>query len=92
MKVVRISATWCMSCLFMRPRWDKVFSSEDFEIIDYDYDLNHEQVVKYEVGKTIPVLIFLDDNNNEIRRIVGEKKEKELEIIIGEIKNEKNII
>ncbi len=91
MKVIRISAMWCMSCLLMRPRWDKVFSNKNFEIIDYDYDLDHDQIVKYEVGKIIPVLIFLDENDNEIKRIIGEKKEKELEIIIGEI-NEKNII
>lgn len=55
MKVIRISAMWCMSCLLMRPRWDKVFSDKNFEIIDYDYDLDHDQIVKYEVGKIIPV-------------------------------------
>jgi thiol-disulfide isomerase/thioredoxin len=83
MKIVRFSAIWCAGCLVMKSRWDKVFSNyNNIEIIDYDYDLNYDEVLKYNIGKIIPVIIVLKDNI-EIKRIIGEKSIEELDTLIG---------
>lgn len=78
MKIIRFSAIWCAACLVMRPRWSEAFKDYSLLITDYDYDLNPDEVSQYNIGKTIPVVIFIDENNQEISRIIGEKSKKEL--------------
>ncbi len=86
MKVIRISAMWCAGCLVMKPRWNEVFKNiADLEIIDYDYDMDELLVAPYQVGKIIPVLIFMDEYNQELLRVIGEKSKKELEEIINRL-------
>jgi thiol-disulfide isomerase/thioredoxin len=85
MKAIRFSAIWCAGCLVMKSRWDKVFSKyPDIEIVDYDYDINHEEVNEYNIGKIIPVIILMN-NNQEIKRIIGEKSVDELDTLLGEL-------
>ena len=50
----------------------------NIEIESYDYDMDTEQVEKWNIGEIIPVLIFTDENYNEISRLVGEKTKKEI--------------
>ena len=47
--------------------------------LDYDFD---DEALKYNVGNTLPVLIFMKDDK-EITRLIGEKTEKEIEEIVG---------
>jgi len=89
MKIVRITAMWCMSCLSMKKTWNKALKNyPDIEVIDLDYDFNEEEVKKYNVGKTLPELIIFNDGI-EIERIIGEKSFKEMQKIL-EVLNEKN--
>ena len=82
MKIIRITAMWCMSCLAMKKTWKKTFKDyPEIEIIDFDYDFNQEEVKQYAVGKILPVLIVFRDNQ-EINRIVGEKSLKDMKNII----------
>ena len=74
MKVLKFHAVWCSACLVMKKVYKQVFDKYSiFEIITYDYDMDEDMVEKYEIGTTIPVLIFLDEKDQEITRIVGEK-------------------
>lgn len=74
MKVLKFNAIWCSACLVMKKTYQKIFEEyKQFEIVNYDYDMDEEMVEKYNIGTTIPVLIFLDDEDKEIMRIVGEK-------------------
>jgi hypothetical protein len=42
-----------------------------------------EDIVKeYNVGKILPVLIKIDDNDNEVERLIGEHSKKEVEDFI----------
>lgn len=85
MKVIRFSAIWCSGCLVMRPRWKEVFEKyNDLEIVDYDYDMDEEEVQKYQIGNIIPVLIFMD-NDKEIKRVIGEVSKQKLEEVVGEL-------
>lgn len=78
MKLIKITAVWCLSCILMNDRINSVLKeTNDLEVIELDYDEDEDVVEKYEIGKTLPVLILLD-NDKEIKRSVGEKTEKEL--------------
>ncbi len=89
MKIVKVTAMWCMSCLSMKKVWRKVFKEyTDLEIVDLDYDFNEEEVKQYNVGAILPELIIFKDGK-EIKRIIGEKNKSELFAIMGEL-NEEN--
>ena len=84
MKVVKINAVWCSGCLIMNKRWNNILKSKTIETINLDYDMDEEEVKKYNVGDILPVFIFYKEDN-EVVRVVGEKSEEELLKIIEEI-------
>ena len=79
MKIIKITAMWCPSCLIMNSMIDDIISKFNLEMISLDFDLDQDQVSKYSVGNILPVLIKIDNDNNEISRLVGEHTEKEIE-------------
>ncbi len=86
MKIVRITAMWCMSCLAMKKTWKNLFKEyPEIEIVDLDYDFNQVEVKKYQVGKLLPVLVVIKDNL-EVERIIGEKTLKEMKNILEVLK------
>ena len=60
----------------------------NIDIIELDYDMDSEEVIKYNPGKILPVVIFMDRDNNEIDRIIGEVGEEVIRRKIDEY-NEK---
>ena len=78
MKLIKISALWCPSCLVMNDIIDDVINEKNIDLIKYDFDLDQEIVEKYNVGNILPVVIKIDENENEIDRIVGEHSKKEI--------------
>lgn len=83
MKVIKFGAIWCPACLVMRPRYNKVLSNyDDIEVIEYDYDIDNDMVKDYNIGKLLPEVIFMDDDDNELERIVGEVSIKKIEEIV----------
>ena len=83
MKVLKFNAIWCSACLVMKKVYNQIFELyPDFEVITYDYDMDEEMVNKYNIGTTIPVLIFLDKEGKEITRVVGEKSFEYIKDII----------
>lgn len=86
MKVVKITAMWCSACLIMNKVWSKVKNNFDFEVEELDYDLDEEEVEKYDVGKVLPVFIFYE-GDKEVLRLVGEYKEEDMINRIKEVEN-----
>lgn len=84
MKVIKINAIWCSGCLVMNKVWKKVLEKYDIETVNLDYDIDEEEVKKYNVGDILPVLIFYKDNV-EVRRVIGEVSVEELSQIIEEV-------
>jgi len=85
MKIIKIGAMWCPACIIMNKYWNKI--EEDFsniEFVKYDLDLDEEVVEKYNVGNILPVIIAMD-NDKEIERIIGEKKEEEIREFIKKV-------
>ena len=84
MKVIKINAVWCSGCLMVNKAWKNILKKYDIETVNLDYDMDEEEVLKYNVGDILPVLIFYKDNV-EVRRVIGEKSEVELIKVIEEI-------
>ncbi len=87
MKVVKINAIWCSGCLIMNKIWKKVLEEKEIETINLDYDMDEDEVKKYEVGDRLPVFIFYK-GDKEVRRLVGEHSYEEMIDIIEGIDNE----
>lgn len=77
MRVVKINAVWCSGCLVMNKVWKKVNEKFLFDTIDLDYDMDEEEVLKYNPGNILPIFIFFN-GDRELFRIVGEVSESEM--------------
>lgn len=82
MKLIRISASWCVSCIVTKKDWDEIKLNYEYE--EYDYDFDEEKVKEFNIGNILPVIIVFK-NNKEITRIIGEKNKKQILEIIGEV-------
>lgn len=81
MKIVRISAIWCSSCIVTFHAWEKVKENhEDIPFLELDYDM--DDIESYDVKEILPVTIFYE-NEKEIARIEGEFKESDVERVIN---------
>lgn len=76
MKIIRISAIWCSSCIITHKLWEELKEKyPNYEYIEYDFDEDKE-IKNFNIGNVLPVVLFLKEDK-EIKRIVGEKKHKE---------------
>lgn len=82
MKIVKINAMWCSACISMHKIWKEIEKKyPEIEIINYDYDLDEDEIKKYNVGDVLPVAILYKDEE-EIARLNGEKTFEEIEEMI----------
>lgn len=84
MKIVKISAIWCGACLITNKIWNKLKDNYDFEAIELDYDMDEEEVLKYNPGDILPVFVFFD-GDEEVGRLVGEVSYDEIVSKINEV-------
>lgn len=83
MKIVRISAIWCTSCILTTKDFNEIKEKyKDIEYIELDYDT--DEIDEYNVEDILPVIIVYKDNK-EITRITGEKRFKEIDKVIEEL-------
>lgn len=86
MKIVKIGAMWCPGCIIMHKVWNKIEANYNVDITSYDIDMDSDEVEKYNVGSTLPVIIFFD-GEKEYKRLIGEKKYEDVENVILEMRN-----
>lgn len=86
MKIIKIGAVWCPGCLVMKKIWNNILNKYELDILELDYDMDNEEVKKYDVGSVLPVVIFVDNNDNELERLIGEQKESKLIEVIEKYK------
>ena len=84
MRVIKITAIWCSACLIMNKVWSNILKKYDIPTIELDLDRDVLEVENYQPGSVLPVFIF-EQENQEIKRVVGEISEKELIKIIEEL-------
>ncbi|MBQ4263456.1 MAG: thioredoxin family protein [Bacilli bacterium] len=80
MKIIKISSLSCPSCIIMNKIINQLQNKYDVEIENLDYDF--DDIEKYNVGKILPVFIFIK-NEKEITRLIGEHKIEDFEKIIN---------
>ena len=78
MKIIKIGAVWCPGCLVMNKIWKNITKKYEIETLNLDYDMDEDEVSKYNVGDILPVFIFYDDKDIELDRVIGEVSEKEM--------------
>ena len=79
MKILKFNAIWCSGCLVMKKTIKEIEELyPNMQIESYDYDIDTDMVEKWNIGEIIPVLVFVDENDNEISRLIGEKTKKEI--------------
>lgn len=66
-KILKFSASWCSPCRVLKQNLEG-FTRVPVEEIDVE--ANTDEVTKYSI-RNIPVLVYLDENRNEIDRTVG---------------------
>jgi len=76
MKIIKISSVACMSCIIVNNTLDKIRENYKIYVKEIDYDFDD---YSYEVGNILPVLIFVDDDEKELSRLVGESSYEEIE-------------
>ena len=86
MKIVKIGALWCPACLIVNKSILKLKEEYNLIVEEYDYDFDEEEVKKYSVGSTLPILIFYKDNK-EYKRLIGEVSKEKIEEVIKEVIN-----
>ena len=84
--IMVISAVWCPSCLILKKSIKRIKEKyKDLEIKQLDYDLDEDEVKIYNIGDKLPVIISFKDNI-EINRLIGEKKDNEIEDFLKDSK------
>lgn len=84
MKIIRINAMWCSGCLSMKKIWKEIENEyPNLNIITYDYDMDSEEIEKYNVGQILPVIIFQKENAE--KRLIGEKSKEQIIEVIEEL-------
>lgn len=74
--IVVISAVWCPSCLILNKHLKKLKEEYDINITKLDYDF--DDIEEYNVGDKLPVIVLKDENDNEVKRLIGEKTYQEI--------------
>lgn len=82
MKIIMINAMWCPGCIVMHKVWNEIKNEyKDFSFESYDYDMDEEEVKKFNPGKILPITILFKDEK-EVGRLNGEvTKEQIIELI-----------
>ena len=70
--LIVVSAMWCPSCLLLKKQLKKLQDEFDISYKMLDFDLDEDEVSKYNVGDKLPVMIC-----NE-KRLIGEKSYEEI--------------
>ena len=85
MKLIKIGAVWCSGCLIVTPKFKEV--SEKYPNIEFvEYDVDMDDVTKYNIGDRIPIIV-LEKEGKEIERLVGEvSKDQIIDLIERGIK------
>ena len=79
MKIIKIGSSWCSGCIIMKPIWEEIEKETKLNTTYYDFDVYEDTLKeKYHIGDKLPIVIFQDDDGNELERIVGETKKEKL--------------
>ena len=76
MRVIKFSATWCGPCKMLARNLENITTNIPIENVDIDE--NQDAAMEFGV-RGVPTMIMLDENNTEVKRMVGMQSLKDLE-------------
>ena len=83
MRVLKFSASWCGPCKTLSQVMESCKDKWDINVEQVDIDDRSDLALEYGI-RSVPTLILLDENNNQLKRKSGSMKESEfLEFIKG---------
>lgn len=71
----------------MQKVWREITKNNSITIEELDYDVDSNEVSKYNVGQILPVIIFLDNENRELTRLIGEQTATMIQKTINEYRS-----
>jgi thioredoxin 1 len=77
MKVLKFYAEWCGPCKAQSQIIKNAGDKVTVEVEDVDIDNNLMMTQEYQI-RSVPTMVLLDDNGNEIKRQVGLLREEQL--------------
>ena len=80
MKLLYFGADWCSSCKALKPIVEKEIPSKgyEFKYVDMDSDEGADMADKFGI-RSLPTLILIDEQGNEVKRAVGNTAWKEIQ-------------
>jgi thioredoxin 1 len=76
-KIFKFSATWCQPCKSLAATLSTIETKP--EIVEIDIDQDMDTSMKYKV-RSVPTLVKVDAEGNEISRKVGAMAKSDLEV------------
>lgn len=82
-KLEKYGAIYCMPCKAMDKTLDELKQKMPIEIIKFDADEDEEHFDNMNI-RSVPTLIFYDENGKEVRRTTGNKTLQQIIDIIND--------
>lgn len=81
MKLLYFGAEWCSSCKALKPIVEKEIPSTgyEFKYVDMDTDEGACMADDFSI-RSLPTLILVDEQGNEVKRAVGNTAWKEIQL------------
>ena len=80
MKLLKFEASWCAPCKQLSEVMKNV--EIPFPVSVIDIDENREAAMSYGI-RSVPTLILVDENENQIKRVSGSMNQSQLTEFIG---------
>ena len=78
MKILKFYASWCTPCKALTQYLEASKDIIPCPVENIDIDADMETAVHYGV-RGVPTMIMVDENNNQVKRLVGMQSLKDLE-------------
>lgn len=81
MKVYKFSASWCGPCKQLSALLETIEAKP--EIVEIDIDQDSDKARMFQI-RGVPTMVMVDENEKEIRRVVGIQPKSKLEVWLNE--------
>jgi thioredoxin 1 len=75
MKIIRFTASWCGPCKMLSKTLENLETNIPIDVVDID--VYPEVALEYGI-RGVPTLVLLDEHNQTLRKLVGNKPLNEL--------------
>lgn len=81
MRLLKFYTKNCAPCKLLQPTLEQALKGKDIELVTIDAEKYVVLSTEYKI-RGVPTLILLDDDGNEIKRLLGARKLSEIELFL----------